>query len=52
MGLMKYGFSNISKKLVDMKSQNVYELNSIKTYDFLIIYITISHDILKTRYFK
>ena len=40
---------NSKELLVNLKSQNLSHINSIKTYDFSTLYTTIPHDKLKTR---
>ena len=42
---------NSKELLVNLKSQNFSQINSIKTYDFSTLYTTIPHDKLKTRLF-
>jgi hypothetical protein len=40
---------NSKELLANLKAQNVYQINSVKTYDFSTLYTTIPHDKLKYR---
>jgi hypothetical protein len=40
---------NSKELLANLKAQNLFQINSIKTYDFSTLYTTIPHDKLKSR---
>ena len=49
---MKYNLHNRknSKKLVEnLKAQSLHSVNSLKSFDFSTLYITIPHDKLKSK---
>jgi hypothetical protein len=45
MWILKY-----SKELANLKTQNISQINNIKTYDFSTLYTTIPHDKSKSRH--
>jgi hypothetical protein len=44
-----WSLKNSKEHLANLKAENVYQINSIKTYDFSTLYTTSPHDELKLK---